>query len=105
MTEVDDRLVPQDGLSDWGVGCWRMTTLRGRAAIEFQFEISALNQSIYVPVIVPVQKDQGLDHMMVQAHDEMIDILVSFYIALINSGLITKTDWLSCANRPVVVNS
>jgi hypothetical protein len=73
MAEIDDRLVPENNLSNCDICFSRMTALTDGIA-EFEFRISVGDKSLHIPVIVPPQ-NQGLDHMMVDAHDVMIDIL------------------------------
>ncbi len=74
MTEVDDRLVPKDGLNSYNVVLARMD-LATRGSANFTFAVtSALLPVAELHVDVPAT-GQSLDRMTVEAYDALIDIL------------------------------
>ena len=74
MAEVDERLVPRDGLNSYHVVLSRVDLPSGGNA-QFTFSLtSALLPIADLQVEVPVH-GQGLDRMTVEAHDALIDIL------------------------------
>jgi hypothetical protein len=74
MADIDDRLVPQDGLNSYHVVLARMD-LATRGSAHFTFAItSALLPVAELTVEVPAT-GQSLDRMTVDAHDALIDIL------------------------------
>ena len=74
MADVDERLVPRDGLNSYHVVLSRVDLPSGGSA-QFTFALtSALLPVAELQVEVP-SHGQGLDRMTVEAHDALIDIL------------------------------
>jgi len=74
MADVDDRLVPRDGLNSYNVVLARMD-LPTRGSATFTFAVtSALLPVTELHVEIPTA-GQSLDRMTVEAHDALIDIL------------------------------
>jgi hypothetical protein len=74
MADVDDRLVPRDGLNSYNVVLARMDLVT-RGSANFTFAVtSALLPVAELSVEIPAN-GQSLDRMTVEAHDALIDIL------------------------------
>jgi hypothetical protein len=74
MADVDERLVPRDGLNSYNVVLARMDLVT-RGSANFTFAVtSALLPVAELNVEVAVT-GQSLDRMTVEAHDALIDIL------------------------------
>lgn len=74
MPEVEDRLKPRDGLNNYAIAFARMQP-QARGDAEFVFRVSDSMQPISELSVVVQPRGQGLDQMMVEAHDMVIDIL------------------------------
>jgi hypothetical protein len=74
MPEIEDRLKPRDGLNNHSIAFARMTP-QARGGAEFVFNITDSMQPVSELAVIILPKGQGLDHMMVEAHDAIIDIL------------------------------
>ncbi len=76
MVEVDDRLVPRDGLANCDIAFSTMEAVQGGGAARFSFEIR--NDDVPVGTLsVEVEpfEDGSIDHMMAAAHERVIDML------------------------------
>ncbi len=74
MAEIEDRLIPKDGLNSYNVVLARMDLLT-RGSANFTFAVtSALLPVAELQVDVPAT-GQSLDRMTVEAYDALIDIL------------------------------
>jgi hypothetical protein len=74
MAEIEDRLVPQDGLNNYNIVLSRMELpTHGSARFTFALTDSMLSVA-ELHVNIPASS-QGLDRMTVTAHDAVIDIL------------------------------
>ncbi len=74
MPEIEDRLKPRDGLNNYAIAFARMTP-QARGGAEFVFNITDSMQPISEIAVLIQPRGQGLDQMMVEAHDLIIDIL------------------------------
>lgn len=74
MTEIEDRLKPRDGLNNYAIAFARMQP-QARGGAEFVFNVTDSMQPVAEFSIIIQSRGQGLDQMMVEAHDAMIDIL------------------------------
>jgi hypothetical protein len=74
MPEVDDRLKPRDGLNNYSIAFARMQS-QARGGAEFVFNVTDSMQPISELSVLIQFRGQGLDQMMVEAHDQVIDIL------------------------------
>jgi len=73
---IDDRLTPRDGLNDYTIAFARMQPQpQTRGGAEFVFTISESMKPVCELAVTIVSRGQGLDQMMVEAHDSVIDIL------------------------------
>ncbi len=76
MPFIDDRLTPRDGLNNYTIAVSRMTPqMQARGGVEFVFAISDSMQAVAEFNVMIASRSQGLDQMMVEAHDSVIDIL------------------------------
>jgi len=76
MPFIDDRLTPRDGLNNYTIAVARMTPqMQARGGVEFIFCISDSMQAVAELTVMIAARGQGLDQMMVEAHDAVIDIL------------------------------
>ncbi|HTZ69382.1 MAG TPA: hypothetical protein VMB71_01925 [Acetobacteraceae bacterium] len=76
MPLIDDRLTPRDGLNNYAIAFARMQPQpQTRGGAEFVFAISDSMQPVCELSVTMVARGQGLDQMMVEAHDAVIDIL------------------------------
>jgi hypothetical protein len=76
MPFIDDRLTPRDGLNDYTIAFARMQPQpQSRGGAEFVFAISESMKPVCELGVVISSRGQGLDQMMVEAHDSVIDIL------------------------------
>jgi|GEM_PF-2677631 len=74
LAEIDDRLLPQDGLNTYHVTLLRVDlATQGTALFTFAITESML-PTAELQVSVPTN-GQSLDRMTVEAHDALIDIL------------------------------
>lgn len=74
MPNVEDRLKPRDGLNNYAIAFSRMQS-QARGGAEFVFSVTDSMQPISEFSVLIQFKGQGLDQMMVEAHDQVIDIL------------------------------
>ncbi|MEJ0046843.1 MAG: hypothetical protein WDN04_12565 [Rhodospirillales bacterium] len=74
MPQIEDRLRPRDGLNNHSIAFARMTP-QARGGAEFVFNISDSMQPVSELTVIIPARGQGLDQMMVEAHDAIIDIL------------------------------
>ena len=76
MSFMEDRLVPRDGLNNFSISVARiMPQVSGRAGMEFLFAVTESMEPVSEFKVMVVSRGQGLDQMMVEAHDAVIDIL------------------------------
>jgi hypothetical protein len=81
MAEIEDRLTPQDGLSDFFISFARMEpNPQERGSAIFTFRVTPPGQydsPLEFSIAVSARSDPGygLDHMMLGAYDGMIDVL------------------------------
>ncbi len=74
MAEIDDRLVPRDGLNTYNVLLTRME-LPTQGSADFTFAVTcSMLPAAELRVQVPLT-GQSLDRMTVEAHDALLDIL------------------------------
>jgi len=71
---IDDRLTPRDGLNNYAIAFARMQP-QARGGAEFVFNVTDSMQPISELAVIIPSRGQGLDQMMVEAHDGVIDIL------------------------------
>ena len=74
VPEIEDRLKPRDGLNNYAIAFARMTP-QARGGAEFVFNVTDSMQPISEIAVLVQPRGQGLDQMMVEAHDAIIDIL------------------------------
>ena len=74
MPDVEDRMKPRDGLNNYSIAFARMQPQARRGA-EFVFNVTDSMQPISELSVLIAFRGQGLDQMMVEAHDAVIDIL------------------------------
>ncbi len=74
MPVIDDRLTPRDGLNNYAIAFARMQP-QARGGAEFVFNVTDSMQPISELAVIIPSRGQGLDQMMVEAHDCVIDIL------------------------------
>jgi hypothetical protein len=74
MSEVEDRLKPRDGLNNYSIAFARMQS-QARGGAEFVFNVTDSMQPVSELAVLIQFRGQGLDQMMVEAHDQVIDIL------------------------------
>jgi hypothetical protein len=74
MPEVEDRLKPRDGLNNYSIAFARMQS-QARGGAEFVFNVTDSMQPVSELCVLIQFRGQGLDQMMVEAHDSVIDIL------------------------------
>lgn len=74
MPDTDDRLRPRDGLNNYAIAFARMQS-QARGGAEFVFSVTDSMQPIAEFTVLIQSRGQGLDQMMVEAHDQVIDIL------------------------------
>jgi hypothetical protein len=74
VPEVDDRLKPRDGLNNYSIAFARMQP-QARGGAEFVFNVTDSMQPVSELSVLIQFRGQGLDQMMVEAHDAVIDIL------------------------------
>jgi len=74
MSEVEDRLKPRDGLNNYSIAFARMQS-QARGGAEFVFNVTDSMQPVSELAVLVQFRGQGLDQMMVEAHDQVIDIL------------------------------
>jgi hypothetical protein len=74
MSESEDRLKPRDGLNNYSIAFARMQS-QARGGAEFVFNVTDSMQPVSELAVLIQFRGQGLDQMMVEAHDQVIDIL------------------------------
>jgi hypothetical protein len=74
MSESEDRLKPRDGLNNYSIAFARMQS-QARGGAEFVFNVTDSMQPVSELAVLVQFRGQGLDQMMVEAHDQVIDIL------------------------------
>jgi hypothetical protein len=74
VPEIEDRLKPRDGLNNYAIAFARMTP-QARGGAEFVFNVTDSMQPVSELAVLVQPRGQGLDQMMVEAHDSIIDIL------------------------------
>jgi len=74
MPDIEDRLRPRDGLNNYAIAFARMQP-QARGGAEFVFNLTDSMQPVSELSVIITSKGQGLDQMMVEAHDAVIDIL------------------------------
>ena len=74
MSEAEDRLRPRDGLNNYSIAFARMQS-QARGGAEFVFNVTDSMQPISELSVLITSRGQGLDQMLVEAHDLVIDIL------------------------------
>jgi hypothetical protein len=76
MPFTEDRLTPRDGLNNFAISVARiMPQMNGRGGMEFLFAVTDSMQPVSELKVMVASRGQGLDQMMVEAHDAVIDIL------------------------------
>jgi hypothetical protein len=74
MPEIEDRLLPCDGLNNYNVFLARMQ-LEPNGSAQFTFSVTHSMMPIGEFVVPVAYQSQGLDRMAVEAHDALLDIL------------------------------
>ena len=74
VPEIEDRMKPRDGLNNYSIAFARMQP-QARGGAEFVFNLTDSMQPISELSVLIAFRGQGLDQMMVEAHDAVIDIL------------------------------
>jgi hypothetical protein len=74
MPEIEDRMKPRDGLNNFSIAFARMQP-QARGGAEFVFNLTDSMQPVSELSVLIQFRGQGLDQMMVEAHDAVIDIL------------------------------
>jgi hypothetical protein len=74
VPEIDDRMTPRDGLNNYSIAFARMQP-QARGGAEFVFNVTDSMQPVSELCVLVQFRGQGLDQMMVEAHDAVIDIL------------------------------
>jgi hypothetical protein len=74
MPEIEDRLVPTDGLNNYNVFLARMD-LEAQVTAQFTFSVTHSMMPIGEFVVTVPHQGQSLDRMAVDAHDGLVDIL------------------------------
>jgi hypothetical protein len=74
MADVDERLVPRDGLNSYNVVLARMD-LAARGSANFTFAVTSALLPVAELSVEVAATGQSLDRMTVEAHDALIDIL------------------------------
>jgi len=74
MPEIEDRLMPCDGLNNYNVFLARME-LELHGAVRFAFSVTHSMQPVAEFTVNLPAGGQNLDQMTVDAHDALIDIL------------------------------
>ncbi len=74
MAEIEERLLPRDGLNNYNVVLARMD-LPTHGSAQFTFAVTDSMLPVAEIVVGVPQAGQSLDRMTVEAHDLLIDIL------------------------------
>ncbi len=74
MAEIEDRLVPRDGLNNYNIVLARMD-LPTHGGAQFCFAVTNSMLPVAELVVGVPNAGQSLDRMTVEAHDALIDIL------------------------------
>ncbi len=74
MAEIEDRLVPRDGLNNYNTVLARMD-LPTHGGAQFTFAVTNSMLPVAELVVGVPNTGQSLDRMTVEAHDALIDIL------------------------------
>ena len=74
MAEIEDRLVPRDGLNNYNIVLARMD-LPTHGGAQFSFAVTNSMLPVAELVVGVPNAGQSLDRMTVEAHDALIDIL------------------------------
>ena len=74
MPDMEDRMKPRDGLNNYSIAFARMQP-QARGGAEFVFNVTDSMQPVSEFAVLVQFRGQGLDQMMVEAHDGLIDIL------------------------------
>ena len=74
MPDIEDRMKPRDGLNNYSIAFARMQP-QARGGAEFVFNVTDSMQPVSELSVLVQFRGQGLDQMMVEAHDAVIDIL------------------------------
>ncbi len=74
MPEIEDRLLPCDGLNNYNVFLARME-LAPQGSVQFTFSVTHSMLPIGEFVVPVPYQGHGLDRMAVEAHDGLLDIL------------------------------
>ncbi len=74
MAEIEDRLVPRDGLNNYNIVLARMD-LPTHGGAQFSFAVTNSMLPVAELVVGVPNSGQSLDRMTVEAHDSLIDIL------------------------------
>ncbi len=74
MPDIEDRLLPADGLNNYNVFLARME-LEPQGSAQFTFSVTHSMMQIGEFVVPVAFQGHGLDRMAVEAHDALLDIL------------------------------
>ena len=74
MPEIEDRLIPCDGLNNYNVFLARVD-LEAQGSAQFTFSLTHSMMPIGELVVPVTYQGQSLDRMAVDAHDGVLDIL------------------------------
>ena len=74
MAEIEDRLVPRDGLNNYNIVLARMD-LPTHGGAQFTFAVTNSMLPVAELAVSVPNAGQSLDRMTVEAHDALIDIL------------------------------
>ena len=99
MTEIEERLVPRDGLNNYHVFLARME-LEPQGNAQFTFSLTHSMLPIGELVVPVVFHGQGLDRMAVEAHDGVLDILRQLMFRADKA----RSNHLKLAEPPVVAD-
>jgi hypothetical protein len=74
MPEIEDRLLPSDGLNNYNVFLARLE-IEPQGSTKFTFSLTHSMMPLGELVVPVAFHGQGLDRMAVEAHDGLLDIL------------------------------
>jgi hypothetical protein len=74
MPEIEDRLLPSDGLNNYNVFLARLE-IEPQGSAQFTFSLTHSMMPLGELVVPVAFQGQGLDRMAVEAHDGLLDIL------------------------------
>ena len=74
MAEIEERLIPRDGLNNYNIVLGRMD-LPTHGGAQFTFAVTNSMLPVAELVVCVPNSGQSLDRMTVAAHDSLIDIL------------------------------